>query len=127
MNKEELKNMLEQTALNSDVKVNGEVVEIKSEEQKLVEKELQDWKEKDVEYKIIEQFKIPHELLKCLLQTKDYEGLIFTGEGGIGKTILTISSIKKILKPDDWEYQNGYTTPLSLYELLYNHRNKKSR
>ncbi len=125
MDKEKLKQLLEDTAKESGLKIKGEIAEVKTAEQKQAEKELQEWKEDKQDYKIIKEFKIPNELLKCLLQTKQYEGLIFTGEGGIGKTILTISSIKKILKPNDWEYSNGYTTPLSLYEFLYNNRNKK--
>jgi len=124
MEKEKLKQMLEDGA--REVNVKGETAELKSPEQREAEQEFQSWKKDKKKYTIIQQFKIPNELLKCLLATKRYEGLIFTGEGGIGKTILTISSIKKILKPNDWEYSNGYTTPLSLYEFLYNNRNKKA-
>ena len=125
MEKEKLKQLLEDTAKESGLKITGEIAEIKTPEQREVEKELDDWKQDNKKYIIIKEFKIAHELLSCLLSTKQYAGLIFTGEGGIGKTILTISSIKKLLKPNEWEYSNGYTTPLSLYEFLYNNRNKK--
>ncbi|KKM67531.1 hypothetical protein LCGC14_1470190 [marine sediment metagenome] len=125
MDKEKLKELLEDTARESGLKIKGEIVEIKTPAQREAEKEFQEWKGDKKEYYIINEFKIPNELLKCLLSTKHYEGLIFTGEGGIGKTILTLSSIKQMLGPDDWEYSNGYTTPLSLYEFLYNNRNKK--
>ncbi len=125
MEKEELKAMLEDKARESGLTIKGEIAELKTPEQREAEKEMNAWKQDKNQYKIIGDFKIANELLKCLLQTKQYEGLIFTGEGGIGKTILTISSIKKILEPNDWEYSNGYTTPLSLYEFLYNNRNKK--
>ena len=126
MEKEKLKELLEDTARESGLKIKGEIVEVKTPAQREAEKEFQEWKGDKKEYNIIKEFKIPTELLKCLLSTKQYEGLIFTGEGGIGKTILTLSSIKKMLNPDDWEYSNGYTTPLSLYEFLYNNRNKKA-
>ncbi len=125
MEKEKLKQLLEDTAKESGLKITGEIADLKTKEQKEDEKEFTDWKKDKQRYKIIEEFKIPNELLKCLLQTKQYEGLIFTGEGGIGKTILTLSSIKKILNPNDWEYSNGYTTPLSLYSFLYTNRNKR--
>ena len=125
MEKEKLKQILEDTARDSNVKVKGENAELKTPEQRESEKELQEWKDEKTEYNVLDEFNTPNELLKCLMSTKQYEGLIFVGEGGIGKTILTISSIKKILKSDEWDYSNGYTTPLSLYEFLYNNRNKK--
>ncbi len=125
MEKEKLKELLEETARESGLEIKGEIADLKTPEQREAEKEIVEWKENKQEYKIIEAFKIPNELLKCLLATKQYEGLIFTGEGGIGKTILALSSIKQMLNPDEWEYSNGYTTPLSLYEFLYNNRNKK--
>jgi len=126
MDKEKLKQLLEDTAKESGLKITGKIADLKTKEEKEDEKELEDWKSDNKEHTIIEEFKTPNELLKCVLQTKHYEGLIFTGEGGIGKTILTLSSIKKILKPNEWEYSNGYTTPLSLYGFLYNNRDKKA-
>ena len=125
MEKEKLKQLLEDTAKESGLKITGEIADLKTKEQKADEKEFEDWKSEKQEHTIIEEFKTPHELLKCLLKTKHYEGLIFTGEGGIGKTILTLSSVKQLLQPNDWEYSNGYTTPLSLYSFLYNNRNKR--
>jgi len=126
MEKEKLKQLLEDTAKESGLKITGEIATLKTPEQKEAEQEIQDWKKDKKKYDVLKEFKIPHELLGCLLATEQYEGLIFTGEGGIGKTILTISSIKRMLKTDEWEYSNGYTTPLSLYEFLYNNRNKKA-
>ena len=125
MEKEKLKELLEDTAKESGLEIKGEIAEIKTPEQREADKEFAEWKQEKKKYFTIQEFKLPTELLKCLLSTKHYEGLIFTGEGGIGKTILTISSIKKLLKPDEWEYSNGYTTPLALYQFLYKNRDKK--
>lgn len=125
MDKEKLKEFLEDTARESGLQIKGEIAELKTPEQRESEKEFQDWKEEKRDFKILKEFKIPHELLSCLIQTKKYQGLIFSGEGGIGKTILTISSIKKSLEPEEWNYSGGYTTPLSFYEFLYDNRNKK--
>ena len=102
MEKEKLKQLLENGA--REVNVKGETAELKSPEQREAEQEFQSWKKDKKKYTIIQQFKIPNELLKCLLATKRYEGLIFTGEGGIGKTILTISSIKNCRMPRRLEY-----------------------
>ena len=120
---ERLKNILEQSA--QDVKVKGDCVRIKSPEQKEVEKELDEWKTTKHDVINIKEFKIPHEIINVLLKTTQYNGLVFFGEGGIGKTVLTVSSLKSLLKPSEWEYSSGYVTPLSLYEFLYKNRNKK--
>jgi len=121
---EELKNMLEQSA--QEVKVKGDSATFKTSEQKEVEKELSDWKTTKHEVVNIKEFKIPHEIINVLLNTTQYNGLIFFGEGGIGKTVLTITSIKNTLKSNEWVYFSGYTTPLALYEFLYHNRNKKA-
>lgn len=119
---EELKELLENSA--REIKMSGEV-RIKSPQQKEAEKEFEEWKNEKVTYKPIKEFKIPHELLKVIQTTKQHNGLIFNGEGGIGKTLLTISSIKNTLKPNEWAYSRGYTTALSLYGFLYKNREKK--
>ena len=59
------------------------------------------------------------------MKNTEYDSLIFYGEGGLGKTFLTINEVKKLLKPSEWDYFNGYSTPLSIYEILYDNRNKK--
>jgi len=103
-----------------------EVVDIpKSEDQIQAEKSIQDWKGKKNKQNHIKAFELPKHLIKVLLSTQEHFGLIFYGEGGVGKTVLTISTAKSILDSEDWEYSNGYTTPLSLYEYLYKNRNKK--
>ncbi len=90
------------------------------------EKQFTAWKAEKHEAQSLEEFRIPVELMRCILTTDQYNGLIFHGEGGIGKTILAVNGIKSMLKPEEWEYSNGYTTPLSLYEFLYVNRNRKA-
>lgn len=118
----ELKEVLENSA--QEVKVVG-TTQLKNPQQLQAEREFKNWKETKIDYSPIKQFKIPTELLNCLIKTKEFNGLIFSGEGGIGKTCLTMATIKSMLKSDEWNYFNGYTTPLSLYEFLYENRNRK--
>ena len=123
--KQELKDLLEDTARESGLSVKGEIAKLKTPEVKEAEREFENWKETKTKYNQVNEFKIPQELLNVLVKTNQHSGLIFSGEGGIGKTILTLSFIKKILKPKEWCYSNGYVTPLALYEFLYLNRNNK--
>ena len=116
---EKLKRLLEKTAKESGLKITGEVVALKTDEQREAEKEIKEWKEKKTEFHLLKEFKIPQELIKCLFSTNQYDGFLMSGEGGLGKTILAISSVKQNFKTDEWEYTNGYITPLALYEFLY--------
>ncbi len=125
METEKLKQLLEDTAKESGLKIKGEIVNVKTPEQKESEKEIQEWKEEKTHFHSVKEFWIAQELLKVLYSTNQYHGFLILGEGGLGKTILTITSIKENFKTTDWEYSNGYTTPLSLYEYLYLNRNKK--
>lgn len=51
---------------------------------------------------------------------------IIVGSGGLGKSVMTIKTLQEELKnPDDWEEITGFTTPLSLFQRLYEFRNKK--
>ncbi|MDP8216010.1 MAG: hypothetical protein P9L98_01645 [Candidatus Kaelpia imicola] len=87
---------------------------------------IDEWKKlKFANYVDIPEFNIPKNLIKVTLNTKEYNALIFYGEGGLGKTVLAINRVREILEPDDYEYYNGYSTPLSIYEILYRARNKK--
>ena len=94
---------------------------IKDQEAKL----LTEWKTQKAVEIDIREFNIPKRLIRVSLNTKEYHALILYGEGGLGKTFLTINEVKGILKPDKWSYYNGYSTPLSIYEILYLNRNKK--
>lgn len=97
--------------------------EIKDSEE--ATKELEDWKRSESQHVNIPEFKIPKQLMNVVLSGSDYHGLILLGEGGIGKTVMSLSVIKNQFEPCGWEYLNGYTTPLALYEFLYNNRKKK--
>jgi len=122
---EKLKELLEKHAQESGVQVKGEVAHLQTPEQRQAEQDFKDWKAQATQYKIIPEFETAHEIVNCLLETQQHHGLILIGEGGIGKSVLTLSSIKEVLKPEDWEYANGYSTPLSLYNFLYENRNKR--
>jgi len=63
--------------------------------------------------------------LKVISTTSEYKGLVFHGEGGIGKTVMTLQEIKNTLEPEEWEYKCGYSTPLALYETLCLNKDKK--
>lgn len=123
MKKEELKQQLEEASKHIEIK--GEKPLMKSKEQIEAEKSIEAWKKEKHKQIYQKEFIIPNQLLQAIVFTKEYNGMILYGEGGIGKTFMTLNSIKKFLKPNEWEYSNGYTTPLALYELLYKHRDKK--
>jgi hypothetical protein len=125
MDKENLKKLLEETAKESGLKITGEIAELKSDEEIQAEQEIKEWKEEKTKFHFVQEFTTAQELLKCLYSTKNYDGFLMIGEGGLGKTILTINSVKENFNPEEWEYSNGYTTPLALYEFLYLNRNKK--
>ena len=122
---EDLKKILEKTAKESGLQIKGEIAELKTDEQRQAEQEIQEWKEEKTKFHFVKEFEIAQELFKCLYSTTNYNGFLMFGEGGLGKTLLTISSVKQSFKPDEWEYSNGYTTPLALYEFLYLNRNKR--
>lgn len=121
----DLKEILETASQDSGIKVKGEIAKIQTPEQKQAEKDFENWKAEKSEFKIISEFDTAHEIVNCLLSTEQHHGLILIGEGGIGKSVLTLTSIKSILKPNEWEYANGYSTPLSLYQFLFANRDKK--
>ena len=50
---------------------------------------------------------------------------ILVGDGGLGKTYLTLDTIKSNFEPEDWDYKSGFTTPLALYKYLYHNRTRK--
>lgn len=50
----------------------------------------------------------------------DIFGLVLTGQAGTSKSYSTIQTLNKL--KIDYAYFSGYTTPLGLYEFLYNNR-----
>lgn len=120
MEKNELKDLLENKA--DEVNLKGE---LRSPLQREAEKEFEEWKKEKIDYTFIEEFKIPQELINVLLKTSENNGLVLSGEGGIGKTLLVLSYVKNNLNPNEWAYNSGYTTTLSLYEFLYKNKDKK--
>jgi GTPase SAR1 family protein len=123
LNKEELREILEDSARKAGLKVKEPL--LKSPEQKESEKEFNEWKAEKTKYQSVKEFETAYELLNCILTTSKYEGLVLLGEGGVGKSLLTLSFVKNLLNPNEWEYSNGYTTPLAFYEFLRENRNKK--
>ncbi len=122
LNKEKLKEALTEASKNIRIE-NSKVInpKIKEQEQKL----LNEWKKQKAVEIGIKEFDTPKRLIRVTLNTKEYHALILYGEGGLGKTFLTINEVKRVLKPNQWSYYNGYSTPLSIYEILYLNRNKK--
>lgn len=47
---------------------------------------------------------------------------ILKSEGGLGKSYLVRKKLKEHCKPDEYEIRNGHITPLSLYKLMYGHK-----
>lgn len=120
--KKELKNLLEDTAKESGLKVIGELAELKSPEQRQAEEEYENWKHKKTE-KIIKSSKteLYKDYLELVLNGK-INSLICISKAGYGKTYTTINFLKEMKK--DFVYKSGYTTPLSFYHFLYENREK---
>ncbi len=72
-----------------------------------------------------EAFGIAAHLVGALLTAKKYDGLLFYGQGGVGKTVTAMDTVSARLTPGQYYYQNGYSTPLALYMNLYENRKKK--
>ena len=90
---------------------------IEKEEQELID----EWKNKKAENIEVSEFDTAKHLI--LLTTRGFSyATILTGEGGIGKSFLTINTIKQETK--DFVYKCGYTTPMSLYQFLYQNKDK---
>ncbi|MFA5773697.1 MAG: hypothetical protein WC908_03430 [Candidatus Paceibacterota bacterium] len=105
-----------QSALEQ-AKKNEELQRMKAEEQKLVA----EWKATPPQDVQIPEFETAKHLILATAKG-DGNATLITGEGGIGKTFLAINTIKAVTK--DFEFFNGYTTPLSFYKFLYGHREK---
>ena len=70
----------------------------------------------------IDSFEIPKHFIKMVARGISNSAFLL-GEGGIGKSYLTINIIKEEVG-NDFVYVNGVVTPLSLYKLLYENKDK---
>lgn len=89
------------------------------------ERVISEWKKEKVRAVRIAEFDTAKDLIKVTL--KEFSNAtILEGEGGLGKTFLTIETVKEELEPDEWNFKSGYTSPLAFYKYLYKNRNKKA-
>lgn len=74
-----------------------------------------------------EFFRIPIDLINSLLKSKDVSGLILKGEAGLGKSHICVETLVKSGKKlgEDFVILTGYTTPLELFQFLYDNRDNK--
>lgn len=72
-------------------------------------------------------FKGPIALIKALLNSKNIYGLILLGKAGIGKTYITINTLRAfgLKEKKHFIILTGYSTPLALYKFLYKYRKNK--
>ena len=123
MNKAELKRALTEASKAIKIDENPQKL-VKREVRAEQERVINDWKQSKQTHVEIGEFDTAKHLL--LLTLKGHStATILTGEGGIGKTYLTVETVKQELKSDEWEYRSGFTTPLAFYKFLYTHRNSK--
>jgi len=118
MTREELKQLLEDSSKNINVK--GDIAELKSKEQKESAKDFEDWENKKFE-EIVENPKteLYQEYLNLVL-SGNIHSLICVSKAGFGKTHTTINLLKKMKKK--FVYKSGYTTPLSFYTFLFENK-----
>jgi len=129
MEKEELKELLEQSA--QEIKVEG-TIQLKNPQQLEAEKQEN---ETDNEFdnsikelkkerqSITNKYKIPREYIKSVAMGFN-KSFIFLGKSGIGKTYLTRQVLAKM--NIDFIESRGVNSPMALYEFLYEHRHKNS-
>ena len=125
-NLDTIKQQLEKASKNIDLKGDkpNEKVILKAEIIKEQNKTISEWKNQQNEQIDIKEFDTAKELINVTIKGFN-TATILTGEGGIGKTYLTVERVKECLKPTEWEYESGYTTPLAFYKYLYHNKDKK--
>jgi len=88
---------------------------IMQEEKELIE----NWKKSEHQEINIKSFEEPKDLIKLICSPNSImKGVILIGESSLGKTFLTINTLKEI-KFEDYEWIRTYVTPLELYKMLY--------
>lgn len=90
---------------------------LREEEKKLIE----NWKNTKPTEINITSFKIPKMFLEMTTK-KISNGTILIGEGGCGKSYLTLNEVKRIRK--DYIYLNTHLTALEFYKILYRNNDK---
>ncbi len=86
---------------------------------------IDEWKREESPKQVpLPQFKTAEDLIMMVIKG-NIVGTIITGQGGLGKTHLTLGLVKAKLSADKWEYKNGFTSPLAFYKFLYENRTKE--
>lgn len=107
------------------------MIEIKTTEAENITQEtkevLESWKKQEVDCLNLgdQKLNVVNHLISALLSSSDVYSLVVHGGGGVGKTLSTLSAIKKNVKDDGWAYVNGFLTPLALYEWIYKNKDKE--
>ena len=102
INKEKLKQALEQASKNTNLKTEKD---FSKEEQAIIE----NWKASKPIKIDVSEFNTAKELIKVTLKGFSTATLLF-GEGGVGKSLLTIETVKEELKNNEWEYKRRCVT-----------------
>lgn len=76
---------------------------------------------KNANPKVDEYFRIPKHYVKMIAQSKA-TSLILLSEGGLGKSHLVLRTL--IEQELDFAYFNSYSTPMQLYNLLYDNKDE---
>ena len=95
--------------------------EIKKEEKKLIE----DWKKTDYKDIDIKSFDIVKNYIQLICRNNSHygiNGILITGETGLGKSYCVINTLKQ--EKVDFCYLNTWTTALELYKYLFNNNSK---
>ena len=98
MEKEKLKQLLEDTARESGLEIKGEIADLTSPEQREAEKDFKDWKERKSDLIIQNsQTNLYRNYLKLVLGG-NIHSLICVSNAGYGKTYTTINILKEMKK-----------------------------
>lgn len=112
---------------NSGFKIiqNIEFDKYKKECENKFEEEINKLLEKADTTELEEQYFKPRSYIKMVLKNH-LKGLILFGEGGLGKSYLTLKTLKEnnLEVYRDFAYLKGYITKLELYHFLFENKNK---
>jgi len=93
--------------------------------QRQFEKELNKILEKTDSKELEKQYFKPRSYIKMVIKNH-LKGLILFGEGGLGKSYLTLKTLKdeNLIIYNDYSYLKGYMTTLELYHFLFENKDK---